>query len=109
MSFAAKICLVTGANKGIGLELVRQLSASGASVYATCRQSSLELDAIDLNGGAVVENIGMLRILYILSMHTLLCTIPWVLIRDDFRICYNRRLSRCLCFKASRSSQSVKF
>jgi NAD(P)-dependent dehydrogenase (short-subunit alcohol dehydrogenase family) len=65
MSFAAKICLVTGANKGIGLELVRQLSASGASVYAACRQTSPELNAVKLNGGVVVEDIGMLTILYI--------------------------------------------
>lgn len=34
---------VTGANRGIGLELCRQLKAKGASVIALCRKSSPEL------------------------------------------------------------------
>ncbi len=33
----AKLCLVTGANRGIGLEFVRQLLARGDRVVATCR------------------------------------------------------------------------
>lgn len=37
--------LVTGCNRGIGLELVRQLTARGDDVLAVCRQSSEELDA----------------------------------------------------------------
>src|SRR3546814_17750592 len=31
-------CLVTGANRGVGLEFVRQLLARGDRVVATCRQ-----------------------------------------------------------------------
>jgi len=45
------ITVVTGANRGIGLELTRQLSARGARVVAVCRKSSAELDAL----GARVE------------------------------------------------------
>jgi len=40
------ISVVTGANRGIGLELARQLNARGAIVVAVCRKSSLELDAL---------------------------------------------------------------
>jgi len=38
--------IVTGANRGIGLELCRQLHARGESVVAACRHSSPELDAV---------------------------------------------------------------
>ncbi len=40
------ISVVTGANRGIGLELTKQLAARGASVVAVCRKSSPELDAL---------------------------------------------------------------
>jgi NAD(P)-dependent dehydrogenase (short-subunit alcohol dehydrogenase family) len=38
--------LITGANRGIGLEFARQYSADGWDVIATARQSSPELDAL---------------------------------------------------------------
>ena len=38
--------LVLGSNRGIGLELVRQLAARGDSVTAVCRSSSERLEAI---------------------------------------------------------------
>jgi len=38
--------LITGANRGIGLEFARQYSADGWDVIATARQSSAELDAL---------------------------------------------------------------
>ena len=41
--------LVTGANRGIGLELCRQLKDQGAQVTAVCRNSSPELDALEVD------------------------------------------------------------
>ena len=41
-----KTVLVTGANRGIGLELCRQLKARGDTVIAVCRASTPELKAL---------------------------------------------------------------
>jgi NAD(P)-dependent dehydrogenase (short-subunit alcohol dehydrogenase family) len=41
--------LITGANRGIGLEFARQYSADGWDVIATARHSSSELDALDVH------------------------------------------------------------
>ncbi len=46
--------VVTGANRGIGLELVRQLAARGESVVAACRETSPELSALQID---VYENL----------------------------------------------------
>jgi NAD(P)-dependent dehydrogenase (short-subunit alcohol dehydrogenase family) len=40
--------LITGANRGIGLEFARQFKADGWDVVATVRESSPELDALDV-------------------------------------------------------------
>ncbi|MCC6715480.1 MAG: SDR family oxidoreductase [Gammaproteobacteria bacterium] len=40
--------LVTGGNRGIGLELCRQLKQRGVGVIAACRRSSAELDALGI-------------------------------------------------------------
>ena len=40
--------LITGANRGIGLELVRQLEARGEDVIATCRSLSPELNSLSV-------------------------------------------------------------
>jgi NAD(P)-dependent dehydrogenase (short-subunit alcohol dehydrogenase family) len=52
--------LVTGANKGIGLELCRQLAARGERVIATCRTRSSELDAlgVEVVDGVEVTEVG---------------------------------------------------
>ncbi len=46
--------LITGSNRGIGLELSNQLFKSGHKVIATCRESSKALDSI---GVQVIEDI----------------------------------------------------
>ena len=46
--------LITGANRGIGLELVRQLMARGDTVIAACRAASRDLDA---TGAEVIEGL----------------------------------------------------
>lgn len=43
-----KNILVTGANRGIGLELCRQLKAQGHNVIAVCRTTSDELNQLDI-------------------------------------------------------------
>ena len=47
--------LVTGANRGIGLELCRQLAARGDDVIAACRASSAELEALSVRLEAGLE------------------------------------------------------
>lgn len=47
--------LITGANRGLGLEFARQYAADGWDVIATARQSSAELDAL----GVRVEPLDM--------------------------------------------------
>ena len=46
--------LITGANRGIGLELASQLKDRGDDVIATCRSSSSELNSLSVR---VEENI----------------------------------------------------
>lgn len=47
--------LVTGANRGIGLEYCRQLKARGDQVIAVCRQPSSELEALGVRIEAGLE------------------------------------------------------
>jgi NAD(P)-dependent dehydrogenase (short-subunit alcohol dehydrogenase family) len=46
--------VITGANRGIGLELARQLRDKGWTVHAACRSTSEELDALDVD---VIEGV----------------------------------------------------
>lgn len=47
--------LITGANRGIGLELCKQLKAKGFDVIAACRKSSPELDALGVRVEAGID------------------------------------------------------
>ncbi len=49
-----KTALVTGSNRGIGLELCTQLKQRGFDVIATCRQSSAALNDL---GVEIIENV----------------------------------------------------
>jgi len=48
------VAVVTGANRGIGLELVKYYLTRGWRVYAVCRQASAELNA---SGADVIQSI----------------------------------------------------
>jgi len=50
-----KTVLITGANRGIGLELARQYAARGAHVIATCRTPSPDLTALGVRVEADVD------------------------------------------------------
>jgi NAD(P)-dependent dehydrogenase (short-subunit alcohol dehydrogenase family) len=47
--------LITGANRGIGLELCRQLARRGVSVIAVCRSTSSELTALGVRVEAGID------------------------------------------------------
>lgn len=47
--------VITGANRGIGLELCRQLKARGADIIAICRKSSPELDKLGVRVEAGID------------------------------------------------------
>ncbi len=46
--------LITGSNRGIGLELAQQLQRKGSNVIATCRKTSQELNSLGVH---VIENV----------------------------------------------------
>jgi NAD(P)-dependent dehydrogenase (short-subunit alcohol dehydrogenase family) len=59
------LSIVTGANRGIGLALVRELAARGHQVLATCRRSSPELKKLSVevvDGVDVTKDDGVTRV-----------------------------------------------
>ncbi|KAG7669316.1 hypothetical protein Ndes2437B_g05462 [Nannochloris sp. 'desiccata'] len=55
MALAGKVAVVTGANRGIGLELTRQLAAKGNTVYASARKPSEAVELQQLAASADVH------------------------------------------------------
>lgn len=70
--------LVTGANRGIGLELCKQLVARGEEVIAVCRTSNNQLGAMDLR---VIEaiDVGMAESILDLKKQSGLGGLDWVI------------------------------
>ncbi len=66
--------LITGTNRGIGLELVRQLRARGDAVIAVCREPSPELEAcgVDVFSGIdVSQDSGLKKLAELTANETL--------------------------------------
>ena len=59
--------LITGTNRGIGLELCKQLVARGDSVIAVCRRASNDLQALDLR---IIDGIDVCSREGIISLQT---------------------------------------
>ena len=56
--FLYRIAVVTGANKGIGLEISRQLASNGVMVVLTSRDEKRGVEAVDgLNSNGLSENV----------------------------------------------------
>ena len=55
MKIAGSVALVTGADKGIGLEAVRRLAGAGHGVYLTARHPELGQPAADTAGASFLQ------------------------------------------------------
>ncbi|HCP20101.1 MAG TPA: short-chain dehydrogenase, partial [Marinobacter hydrocarbonoclasticus] len=50
----SNVVVITGANRGVGLELARHYAAEGCEVIGVCRQSSEELAGV---AGQVIDGV----------------------------------------------------
>lgn len=62
MAHTSRTFLVTGANRGIGLELTAQLAARGDRVIAACRETTPELDALAAGAGGAGDGRAAVRV-----------------------------------------------
>ena len=53
--------VITGANRGIGLEIAKQVAERGDRVFATCRSSSKELDALSGKGVTAITGVDVTK------------------------------------------------
>lgn len=53
----SKTVLVTGANRGLGLELVKQFAQKGYKVIATCRKSDKAKNLRDVEGDIIIKEL----------------------------------------------------
>ncbi|MBA6389187.1 SDR family oxidoreductase [Colwellia sp. BRX10-3] len=68
----SKNVVITGANRGIGLAMCMHFKAQGNNVFALCRQSSSELEALAVN---IIEDIDVASDLGIASMVSALSSV----------------------------------
>ncbi len=74
-----KNIVITGANRGIGFAMAKYFQAQGDNVFALCRQTSDELNALNIN---VIEKIDVATVLGISNMVTALANV-----RVDVLVC----------------------
>lgn len=70
----ARNIVITGANRGIGLALCKTFVDQGDKVFAVCRQSSAELDAMNvevIKGVDITANDGLMIIKEKMQIHTI--------------------------------------
>ncbi|MFT5635276.1 MAG: NAD(P)-dependent dehydrogenase (short-subunit alcohol dehydrogenase family) [Cognaticolwellia sp.] len=68
----SKNVVITGANRGIGLAMCMHFKAQGNNVFALCRQTSTELEALAVN---IIEDIDVASDLGIASMVSALSSV----------------------------------
>lgn len=86
----SKTVVITGANRGIGFAMANICKQRGDIVYALCRRSSPQLNALDVN---IIENIDIATDLGVLQTKTALKNINIDLLINNAGILRNESLS----------------
>lgn len=83
--------VITGANRGIGLAFAKRYSTLGHQVFALCRNSSTELEALELT---VIDAVDVSTQPGLLKMQTALQGISIDILINNAGIFSNETLSR---------------